>query len=612
MNNNLNYSKHQDLKRLLGSLKNHKDYVLLYDNRKDRETSRSYLFVNPVEIISCFDGIKLRSCFSRLQEFLANGYYVAGFLSYEAGLFLEDALNKDPYNKSRFPLLWFGIYKKPIIFDSISLKNNLNNFSLNGKRLNISQSDYEKNIAKIKKYIADGLTYQINYTVKYKFSLHGASRNLFFDLCRKQHVHYAAFIDCGNLEILSLSPELFFKRDKERISLRPMKGTLDRGFSLPEDSNKAEQLKKSVKDRAENIMIVDLIRNDIGRVSEGGGVNTRSIFDVEKYDTLFQMTSTVNSSLKKDISWYELFKSIFPSGSVTGAPKIRTMQIIKTLEKEPRNIYTGSVGFISPDKRAVFNVAIRTVLIDKKTKHAEMGIGSGIVWDSDAKKEYEECWLKSKFLTETYSDFKLIETMLWRYPKGFLLLDYHLRRLKESSRYFGFQFDKKNIIRHLLKKTKSLERSKKYRVRLLLSKDGCIQIEAKVLSETKGLVKIAFSKRRTNPNDYFLFHKTTQRTLYNQEHKKYSHRGFYDVVFMNEKNEVTEGAISNIFIKRNGVFYTPSLNCGLLDGTFRKHLLKSKKIPIKEKILHKDDIINADQIYLTNAVRGMVKVRLEK
>ncbi|MFH1655982.1 MAG: aminodeoxychorismate synthase component I [Candidatus Omnitrophota bacterium] len=608
------YLKYKDLNKLLYSLKNHRNYMLFYDNRQDRQSGKSYLFINPVEIISCFDGIKLRSCFLRIEEFLSKGYYAAGFLSYEAGLFFEDVLKRESDNKNKFPFLWFGIYKSPIIYDSLSLEDNckaeLRKFSLINKRLNISQFDYIKNISKIKNYIAAGQTYQINYTVKYKFSLQGASRDLFLDLCRKQHVHYAAFIDCDKLQILSLSPELFFNRNKDLITLRPMKGTLDRGFSLPSDYDKVRQLKKSPKDRAENIMIVDLIRNDIGRVSEGGGVNTKSIFDVEKYDTLLQMTSTVNSRLRKDISWYELFKSIFPSGSVTGAPKIRTMQIVKSLEKEPRYIYTGSVGFISPDKKGVFNVAIRTALIDKKTKKAQMGIGSGIVWDSDAKKEYEECKLKSKFLTEHYSDFQLIETMLWRYPKGFFLLGYHLKRLSESANYFGFPFNKKAILKKLNSRARLFNPSKKYRIRLLLSKDGNIEIEVKVLSESNCLAKIAFSKKKTNSADYFLFHKTTQRKLYNDEYKRYNRKGFYDVIFTNEKNQVTEGAISNILIKRNGIFYTPALSCGLLNGTYRQYLFRNRKIPIKERILCKNDIINADKIYLTNAVRGMVEARV--
>jgi para-aminobenzoate synthetase/4-amino-4-deoxychorismate lyase len=615
MRQDINFQNQRDLKNLLTCLKNKFNYVFLYDNRGNKKKSRSYLFLNPKEIITCIDGDKIKNCFLKLEEFISKGYYAAGFLSYEAGLFFEEILKKNFANRNNFPLLWFGIYDSPVIYGPLDIKENpsidFNQYSLNSKRLNITQADYIKNISKIKKYIAKGESYQINYTVKYKFHLQGPSQGLFIDLCRKQHVHYAAFIDCGNFQILSLSPELFFKRDRNRIILKPMKGTLNRGCVLQEDYVKAQQLKESLKNRAENIMIVDLIRNDIGRISIDGGVNTKSIFDVEKYDTLFQMTSTIVSRLRKDIRWYELFKNIFPSGSVTGAPKIRTMQIIKSLEKEPRYLYTGSIGFISPEKKAVFNVAIRTAIINKKTQQAEMGIGSGIVWDSDAKKEYEECKLKSKFLTESYIDFQLIETMCWSYLEGFFLLDYHLKRLGDSARYFGFSFKRETIIKQLNRKVDFFNKSNRYRLRLLLYRDGRVKIETRILTELNGVVRITFSKNRTNSADNFLFHKTTRRKLYNDEYKKYSQEGFYDVIFLNEKNQITEGTISNVFIKKNGIFYTPPLNCGLLEGTFRKFLFRNKKFLIKEKILYKDDIIEADKIYLTNAVRGMVEARLK-
>lgn len=607
-------NKKTDIRKLLGNLRNKSNYVFLYDNRKDGKESKSYLFTNPIEIISCYKPQDLKKSFLKLEDFISSGYYAAGFVSYEAGLAFEEVFEKYLLKKYSFPLLWFGIYQKPIIYGAYDIsddsKTKFNDYSLKNPRLNISENEYAKNIFKIKNYIAKGQTYQINYTVKYKFTFKGLAQNLFLDLCRKQHVHYSAFIDCDNFQILSLSPELFFKRHNERVILKPMKGTLDRGFGFKGDFQKAKELKNSLKNRAENIMIVDLIRNDIGRVSVYGEVITRSIFDIEKYDTLFQMTSTVASRLKKDISWYELFRNIFPSGSVTGAPKIRTMQIIESLEKEPRYVYTGSIGFISPKKEGIFNVAIRTVLIDKKRKNAEMGIGSGIVWDSDAKKEYEECNLKSKFLTESYCNFQLIETMLWRKPEGFFLLDYHLRRLGQSAKYFGFAFDKGPIIKQLIKEAKLFDKTKNHRVRLLLYKDGSIAIESRVLSGSDGLVKIALSKKKTNSLDNFLFHKTTRRKLYNDEYKKYKRQGFYDVVFINENNQMTEGAISNIFIKTNGIFYTPPVSCGLLEGTFRKYLIENKSIPIKEKVLYRDDLLKADKIYLTNAVRGMVEVKL--
>lgn len=614
MNLHKTFSRIEKLENLLNALKDKTKYVFLYDNRKDKETSKSYLFIDPIEVISCNNARDLKRCFLKLESYLSKGYYAAGFLSYEAGIFFEDVLARDIDSKNNFPLFWFGIYRKPIIYESSKIKDDFEQragrYTISHGRFNIGLKEYSRNILKIKRYIKEGQTYQINYTIKYKFLLRGSINSLFRELCQKQHVHYAALIDAGSFRILSLSPELFLKRDKNKAVLKPMKGTLDRGFNLRDDNDKSEELKSSLKNRAENIMIVDLIRNDIGRVSLGGGVYTKSIFDVEKYDTLFQMTSTVSASLKKDITWYELFKNIFPPGSVTGAPKIRTMQIIGSLEKEPRHIYTGSIGFMSPDKRGAFNVAIRTILLDKKTRQAQMGIGSGIVWDSDVRKEYEECKLKSKFLTDRYCVFQLIETMLWQYPKGFPLLAYHLNRLRQSAAYFGFSFDKKEIIKKLNKEANLFNKFHKYRIRLLLSKDGKIRIETKILPKSNGLKMIAFSSKKTNSGVCFLFHKTTRRKLYNEEYEKYNRKGFFDVIFTNEKNQITEGAISNIFIKKNGIFYTPPVSCGLLGGTFRNYLIKTKKIPIIEKILYKDDIIKADRVYLTNAVRGMVEAKL--
>jgi len=608
-------SRTKTLDDLLGLLKSKTEFVFLYDNREDQGISKSYLFIEPVEIITCSDVSSLNNCFLRLESYLSQGYYAAGFLSYEAGIFFEDVLSRGIKLENNFPLFWFGIYREPLIFESSMIKEALKQergeYAIRRGRFNTNLKDYSNDISKIKRYIRQGDTYQINYTIKYKFSLQGSIDSLFYELCRKQHVHYAAFIDTGSHKILSLSPELFFKRDKNKIILKPMKGTIDRGLNLSDDNAKSAELQGSFKNRAENIMIVDLIRNDIGRVSPGGSVNTKSIFDVEKYDTLFQMTSTVSARLKKGLAWYELFRSIFPSGSVTGAPKIRTMQIIGTLEKEPRNVYTGSIGFMSPDKTGTFNVAIRTILFDKKTGQAEMGIGSGIVWDSEAAKEYEECKLKAKFLTEKYTGFELFETMLWRYPGRFFILNYHLDRLEQSAAYFGFMFDKNNIIERLKEEAGSFDKSKEYRVRLVLHKDGNVKIEARVLSVSGGPKRIAFSNKKTNSGDCFLFHKTTKREFYEEEYARYKRKGFFDVIFANEKNEITEGAISNIFVKKNGIYYTPPISCGLLCGTFRSHLINAGKIPIKEKILHKDDIIKADRIYLTNALRGMVEVKLE-
>ena len=357
-------------------------------------------------------------------------------------------------------------------------------------------------------------------------------------------------------------------------------------------------------------MIVDLLRNDLGRISRSGSVRPERLFDVEKYETLWQMVSGVRSVLKNDIGIYDLFKAIFPSGSVTGAPKISTMKIIDSLEQEPRRIYTGSVGFFEPGGNAVFNVAIRTVVIDNNTKKAEMGIGSGIVIDSDPHKEFEECKLKADFIKEKTKDFRLIETILWKKGKGYFLLDFHIKRLLLSGEYFDFRLDRKELLGRLEDLKKQFDPGFDYRIRLLMDKDGKIETSFSHIDNKPVPLKVRFSGKKVSSKDVFLYHKTTNRKLYDREYEKWRRKGYFDVIFTNEKKQVTEGAISNIMIKKNGSFYTPPVECGLLNGVFRQHLFKSGRIPVKERVLYRKDIEKAGEIYMINSVRGPVKVKL--
>jgi len=358
-------------------------------------------------------------------------------------------------------------------------------------------------------------------------------------------------------------------------------------------------------------MIVDLLRNDLSRISRKDSVETRKFFSIEKYESLFQMTSTVEGKVRKGVSLYALFKATFPSGSVTGAPKISSMKIIDKLEKSPRKIYTGSIGLLAPNGESTFNVAIRTLLIDKSKKKGEMGIGSGIVYDSDPKSEYDECILKAKFLTEKIKDFSLIETLLWEPGKGCPLLKFHLERLSASAEYFDYKFSKKAVTAFLDKLFKDFD-NKCYRVRFLLNKNGEMSVSHKIAEKSNSNKIIAFSARKTDPTDKFLFHKTTNRNIYDREHKKYKDKGFFDVIFRNKHNQVTEGAISNIIIKKDGKYYTPPIECGLLDGVYKRYLISEKILNIQERILTPDDIKTAQRIFLTNAVRGMVPVRFLK
>ena len=514
------------------------------------------------------------------------------------------------------------MFKKPLIFDH---RKNIfvngatlplaktgtfqDDYKLKNLHLNITNKQYLNDIKKVKYFIKKGDTYQVNHTLKYKFNFNGSPLAFYKTLREKQAVSYAALIKSDDFTILSFSPELFFRQDKTNISVRPMKGTVKRGTTPKEDKKNKLKLKMDIKNRAENLMIVDLLRNDLGKISKIGSVKVTDLFDVEQYKTLFQMTSTIKSKLKRGINIFKLFSSLFPSGSVTGAPKIRTMQLINGLEPEERKIYTGAIGFISPKQKAVFNVAIRTLLIQDDA--GEMGIGGGITYASKAKSEFQECKLKAQFLTRP--NFKLIETIRWSKRTGFYLLPLHLERLKHSAGFFGFTYQPSLIRKCLHQVTQPLSKQCPYKIRLLLGLDEKVEIEAAELprEEKGGLLKVMLSDVRTNSNNIFLFHKTTNRKLYNREYQRCRKLGYYDVLFKNEKGEITESAISNIFIKKGAFFYTPHLSCGLLAGVFRKHFLHKYKKKVREKILTIKDLQTADEIYCGNSVRGMVKVKLK-
>ncbi len=590
------------------------NFILLETNRFDKDNYRSFLFSNPAKIISCYKSEDMRRSFAELEDFISTGYYAAGFISYEAGFSFEDRLKEYININANFPLLWFGIYRKPVIFTHSQklalLRCKDSNYSVRNLHPNITRKRYVDNIEKIKGFIREGNTYQVNYTFKYKFDFLGSIFNFYEDLKAKQSVCYSAIIKTPEFSIVSLSPELFFRKKKNRMEVRPMKGTIDRGRDLERDTRNKEALKTSLKNRSENVMIVDLLRSDLGRISNTGTVKTSKLFEVERYETLFQMISIVNSVIKKDVTFYDLFKSIFPSGSVTGAPKISTMKIINSLESEPRHIYTGGLGFIAPDREAVFNVAIRTVLIDSSTKKAEMGIGSGIVYDSDPYKEFEECKLKADFITRKKNNFKLIETILWQPENGYFLLGLHLDRLSSSAEYFNFMCDNRFVISKLHHLEKGFRNDCDYRVKLLLDREGKAEASFFRIDRDETIAKVRFSEKKVFSDDIFLYHKTTKRDLYNREYKKWSREGYFDIIFTNKKNQITEGAISNIIIKKGRFYYTPPLECGLLNGVFRKSLLKNKKFPMMEKVLYKEDIKKADEIYMVNSVRGMVRAAL--
>ena len=520
--------------------------------------------------------------------------YAAGFISYEASSAFDSSLITQ--QNSSFPLLYFGLYDEPEV---IQLPEYGTNFALDWQP-NISEEYYHRAIDQIKKYIAQGDTYQVNYTLKLLAEFTGSPWSYFLQLVKAQQADYSAYIDLEEFTICSASPELFFSLDRDFITTRPMKGTVARGYTCDRDFALAKWLHDSEKNRAENVMIVDMIRNDIAKMAQLNSIKVTNLFQVEKYPTLWQMTSTVTAKSKANVR--DIMAAMFPCASITGAPKSRTMEIIRELEKQPRNIYTGTIGFITPDNKAQFNVAIRTVAINKKTNQAEYGVGGGIVWDSLSNNEYQECKIKAQVLTNKYPDFSLLETILWTAHEGYFLLDYHWQRLERSALYFDFKLDLPKIDKKLQLLANSLT-DKPHKIRLVITKEGEINCEAIPLCLNKlslsQPVNLCLADTPINTNNIFIYHKTTNRAIYNNILQSYPN--YDDVILWNEKGEITETCIANIVVKLDGKLLTPPVESGLLAGTFRSYLLSENKI--KEAVIRKQDLSQCENIYVINSVR---------
>lgn len=593
--------------------------VLLQTARFDADNKHSLLFLDPAETLSAYSLNEIPALFRQVEQALAAGLYAAGFLSYECGYHFE-RFNGIAVSPTSLPLAWFGIYRKPLIFDHESglFADSLSPVPdvpsqktpaafADSVALAISEEEYTAKIERIKNYIRAGDTYQVNFTNKVSVPVETGADAAFAALLAQQPVSYSAFLNVAGHQILSLSPELFFRIENGRIITRPMKGTMPRGLDAAEDAQAAIRLQNDEKNRCEHVMIVDLLRNDLGRLCEMGSVRVDDLFSVEQYRTLLQMTSTISGQLRPGLSFYDIFKGIFPSGSITGAPKIRTMQIIHELETAPRGIYTGSIGYMAPDGSATFNVAIRT--LDLHHGHAQMGVGGGIVADSNPQDEYRECLLKARFLTRPHRDFQLIETMLWN--GEFRLLSMHLDRMESSAAYFGFAFDRAAIESHLMAESSRFASGELYRVRLLLDESGnpTVTHAAHIPTSESEIGHIRLSPERTSSTDVFLRHKTTERERYNEQYAKCRAEGFDEVIFLNERGELTEGAISNIFIRKGGKLLTPPLSAGVLPGIFRRYILATDP-SAEEAPLTLRDLESADAIYICNSLRGMREARL--
>lgn len=583
--------------------------VLLETTLPSQDETRTFLFSKPVEVLAANTFNDLESLIKKIDSYIERGFYLAGYLSYEAGYLFEEGFRRPLENfPFAFPLAWFGVYENPRITESTanSISPQQDSFAIHSLSMNLSQAEYEEKVLKILDYIKRGETYQVNFTFRVGFDLEGNPFHLYEALKKRQRVAYSAIVHDGKRQILSLSPELFFKRKNNTLLARPMKGTSPRGKSELDDRNLLKELSQDSKTKAENSMIVDLIRNDFGKIAKLGTVQVEKLRQIEKYETLFQMTSTVKSTLKESVDYYQLFKALLPGGSITGAPKYRTMQIIQELESTFRDVYTGAIGFISKEE-AIFNIPIRTIVLENGK--GTMGVGSGIVWDSNPKREYEECIVKQRFLLGAIP-LQLIESILLRNGKP-TLLSLHLQRLEKSANFFGFSYNEEEIVNAITQYSKDkIDKSSKVKLRLELFRDGKLQLEhSNIQIQKKSLGRIKLSQVRINSKNIFQSHKTTIRKTYNEEYKRAMKEGFIDFVFLNEKEEVVETSIYNLFIKKDNQYYTPPLSSGALPGVMREYLLKKGKL--KEKTLTIADLQFADRVYLCNSVRGIMRVSLE-
>lgn len=581
------------------------NHVLLHD----AVASRWLLFKEPRRVVVARRLEEVLPALARVEEQVSAGLHAAGFVAYDAAPAFDRALHARSSPDSTLPHLWFGLYDAPGIFASLDAvpESDLSPALPGGAppamvepwTPSVDRGRYSAALNRIRDYIYGGDTYQINFTFRLRASSRVLDADFFRRLVAAQGAHYAALIDTGEYTVFSASPELFFRMDGIRIESRPMKGTTSRGRTLAEDAERAAALRESAKNRAENVMIVDMIRNDLGRIADPGTVNVESLFDVTRYPTVWQMTSTVSASTRAPVS--KAIEALFPCASVTGAPKPRSMAIISELEDSPRGVYCGAIGYMAPGRRAQFSVAIRTVVLDKRAGSAEYGVGGGIVWDSVADDEYEECRTKALVLTRAKPEFRLLETLLWTPEEGFFLLDRHIARLTESAAYFDFTMDAP-AVRLRLRRWEESSPATPQRLRLLLDREGAVALESHPLDSTPERptpVRVRLASGPVDPADPFLYHKTTHRTVY--EAARAAAPDCDDVLLWNPAREITESSIANVVADLDGVLVTPPVTCGLLPGTFRAELLDRGEI--RERVIAADDLPRCRKLYLINSVR---------
>ncbi|AJI75792.1 aminodeoxychorismate synthase, component I [Francisella philomiragia subsp. philomiragia ATCC 25015] len=566
--------------------------------------NQSYYFYNPVAEVIANDNESLELAFGQLEELQQQGLYLVGYLSYEASYYLNNNLYDlcDHDNTKLLHFVAFSNYSNEILKNIISDKN----IDLMIDSLNFA--DYQKSFDEVQQALINGESYQINLTKNILATTKLTSYELYNKL-KQQSVKYAAYLPFLNPDIISISPELFFKKDAENLIVNPMKGTARLTGNDSEDQKIYQELSSCDKNRAENLIIVDLLRNDLSAIAKTHTVKVDKLFSIEKYKNLLQMTSQISAKVDKQISFRKILDGLFPCGSITGAPKKRTMELIKQIEKDKRGVYTGSIGYIMPNNDMCFNVAIRT--IQKYRDNLQIGVGGGITVYSDAQSEWQEMNTKINFVRQIYQpDFCLIESIY--YHNKFRNLELHFDRLEDSARQLFFDIDICKIRDQLYDYVEQLTDDKEYKIRLEYHYDKSINIEHTEINTTdQQAIKLKICPEKINSANKLFQHKTTHsstRGFYTQMHHKYIHEDNCELIYLNEKDNITETRFHNIIIKKNDKLYTPKLEDGVLAGVARKSLISQGKL--QSKSLNFDDLKNADKIYLINSVRGLIPAYL--
>ncbi|HEY8607057.1 MAG TPA: aminodeoxychorismate synthase component I [Noviherbaspirillum sp.] len=598
-------------------------FALLDDAGAGQADPRSRLYTGHAGTLSCNDGRELAALLAKMEAALREGLHAVGLFDYELGAQMQDIAPREGV----MPTARILLFRQCDMLSAGQVdawlaqrEDGQGPAGIAGVEADTDEAAFNQAIERIRAWIAAGDTYQVNYTYRLRFDAWGEPSALYRRLRERQPVPYGALVALPDgAAVLSLSPELFIRCDGGMLTARPMKGTAAACGDAEADARSADALAADPKNRAENLMIVDLLRNDLGRIAATGTVQVPALFSVDRYSSVLQMTSTVQARLRPGTGLAEVFGALYPCGSITGAPKRRTMQIIRELERHPRGLYTGAIGWFDASAGTAaagdfcLSVPIRTLVLQPphgvRLRRGELGVGAGIVHDSNAAEEYAECRLKAGFLTGMRQGFDLFETM-HATRDGIRHLALHLQRLRGSARYFGFALDEAALREHLRRTCDGLGGAGQWRLRLALHGDGTWTVHSAPLAPLSGPVDVFISRQACAFDDLFLRHKTTLRAAYDAGWRAAEARGGFDMLYFNDRGELTEGGRSNVFLKLDGAWLTPPLAAGLLPGVMRTVLLADPAWQASERTITREDLLRAEALVVCNALRGPLPARL--